>query len=95
MFANGRWTISIYDAATRRVTIRNPSGREALGFTDALGRLTQVSAGTLVPKTFIYDSRGRLEMTHVMAVAKDGMASMRLDASQLSLTSRDRDQFRI
>ncbi len=58
---NGRTYTSTYEAALREWLMESPLGRQSRTVTDPLGRPTEVQAANLLPTSFAYDSRGRLE----------------------------------
>jgi YD repeat-containing protein len=58
---NGRTYTAIYEAVFRRWTMTSPEGRQRIVETDPFGRPTSIQVGDLLPITFSYDTRGRLE----------------------------------
>jgi len=58
---NARTVTASYDAPTRTLTTTSPLGRQATTTFDVFGRVAQVSAPEILPITYTYDSRGRLE----------------------------------
>jgi RHS repeat-associated protein len=56
---NSRTTTSTYTAATRAIVVTSPAGRTFTSVIDALGRVTSMQAGGLLPVAVTYDGRGR------------------------------------
>ncbi|MBP9825667.1 MAG: hypothetical protein KBF21_15675, partial [Thermoanaerobaculia bacterium] len=58
---NGRTYTATYEAALHEWLRESPLGRASRTVIDDLGRPTEVQAANLLPTSFAYDSRGRLE----------------------------------
>jgi RHS repeat-associated protein len=57
---NGRVTTTTFDSAARQWTFRSPLGRETRLLVDALERPVEQRSPGVLPVTFTYDARGRL-----------------------------------
>jgi len=57
---NGKQATIVYDAATRRVTRKSPSGRQTVTTLDEKGRIIRTETPGFAPVRFEYDERGRL-----------------------------------
>jgi RHS repeat-associated protein len=57
---NGKWTVSTYTAATRRLVQTRPEGRQAFATIDFKGRVLAAQIAGLDSVQFIYDDKGRL-----------------------------------
>ena len=57
---NGRAYITSYDAPTKTFADITPEGRQSTSTIDNLGRVTQRQVAGLLPRSYSYDSRGRV-----------------------------------
>ena len=60
---NGRTTQTTYTASTRKLTTVFPAGRIVTATLDDKGRVTQVAPPGVLPVSFHYDPKGRLDST--------------------------------
>jgi YD repeat-containing protein len=58
---NGRTVSSSWDSPTRTLTTSSPLGREVSTRFDVFGRVVETTAPGILPVTYGYDARGRLE----------------------------------
>ena len=61
MQVNGRTYSGVYQAATRRLTLTTPMGRQLITTLDAQGRVIGEELVGLAPLTLAYDAQGRLD----------------------------------
>jgi RHS repeat-associated protein len=60
LILNGRSYTSVYNAATRKLTVTSPSGRQSTVMIDVQGRVTREQDANLEPAAYTYDVHGRL-----------------------------------
>ena len=58
---NGNAYTSLYDAATLQYTATSPEGRQTVNKLDPSGKVVEQRLGTLLPATYEYDVRGRIQ----------------------------------
>lgn len=78
---NGRSYTSTFDATTRTLTSRTPTGRQTITRSDALSRPVEVETPGFLPIQFTYDANGRLKTLSQGSGAASRVVTFGYDAS--------------